>query len=133
EGAAQTGLGLGAGVGLGAIIAQMMGRAVGQTAAPQAEQPAAGPQNLNQVFTALQLLVQGQLTLDQKERDQIIAQLQNLYLELAKEKPDLGRIKELRSTITGQWPWLSDELAEAMDTPAVKQAMAAAATAFTES
>ncbi len=132
-GAAQTGLGLGAGVGLGAIIAQMMGRAVGQTAAPQEEQPAAGPQNLNQVFTALQLLVQGQLTLEQKERDQIIAQLQNLYLELAKDKPDLSRIKELRSAITGQWPWLSDELAEAMDMPAVKQAMAAAAAAFTES
>jgi membrane protease subunit (stomatin/prohibitin family) len=134
-GAAQTGMGLGAGVGLGAIIAQMMGRAVGQAGqAPQAAQPAAaGPQSLNQVFTAMQLLVQGQLTLDQKERDQITAQLQNLHLELAKDKPDLARIKELRSAVTSQWPWLSDELAEAFDAPAVKQAMAAAAAAFTES
>ncbi len=132
EGAAQTGLGLGAGVGLGAMLAQMMGRAVAQ--APQAAQPAAaGPENLNQVFTALQLLVQGQLTLDQKERNQISSQLQNLYLELAKDKPDLSRIKELRSAITGQWPWLSDELEEAFGTPAVRQAIGAAAAAFTES
>ncbi|MFQ5593789.1 MAG: SPFH domain-containing protein, partial [Anaerolineae bacterium] len=131
EGAAQTGLGLGAGVGLGAIMAQMMGRAMAQP--PQGEQPApAGPENLNQVFTAMQLLVQGQLTLDQKERDQIIAQLQNLYLELAKEKPSLSRIKEFRATITGQWPWVSEELAEAFGTPAVQKAMAAAAAAFTE-
>ncbi|MFQ5856814.1 MAG: SPFH domain-containing protein [Anaerolineae bacterium] len=134
EGTVQTGLGLGAGVGLGAMIAQMMGRAVEQAGQPpQAAQPAAvGPENLNQVFTAMQLLVQGQLTLGQKERDQIIAQLQNMYLELAKDKPDLGRIKELRRTITGQWPWLSDELEEAFNTPAVQRAMAAVAAAFTE-
>ncbi len=138
-GPAQTGLGLGAGVGLGATIAQMMGRAVGQqpgapAQAPQAaQQPAGGgAESLNQVFTAMQLLVQGQLTLDQKERDQIIAQLQNIYLELAKDKPDLARIKELRATVTEKWPWLSDELQEAFGTPAVEQAMAAAAAAFTE-
>ena len=132
EGAAQTG------VGLGAMIAQMMGRAVGQQPGqieqqPQAAQPAAGgSESLNQVFTAMQLLVQGQLTLGQKERDQIIAQLQNMYLELAKDKPDLARIKELRSTVTENWPWLKDELEEAFSAPAVKQAMAAAAAAFTE-
>lgn len=131
EGAMQTGLGLGAGVGLGAMMAQMMGRAMAQP--PEGAQPApAGPENLNQVFTAMQLLVQGQLTLDQKERDQIIAQLQNLYLELAKDTPDLSRIKKLRTTVTGQWPWLSQELDEAFNTPAVQKAMAAAAAAFTE-
>lgn len=134
SGAAQTGLGLGAGVGMGAMIAQMMSRAMGQTtqAAPEAQPAKAEPQSLNQVFTAIQLLVQGQLTLNQQERDQIIAQLQNLYLELAKDKPDLSRIKELRTKITQQWPWLSDELEETFQTPAVRQAMAAAAAAFTE-
>lgn len=130
-GAAQTGLGLGAGVGLGAMMAQIMGRAMAQ--APEEAQPApAGHENLNQVFTAMQLLVQGQLTLEQKERDQIIAQLQNIYLELAKDRPSLSRIKELRAAIAGQWPWLSDELAEAFGTPAVQKAMAAGAAAFTE-
>lgn len=131
-GAAQTGLGLGAGVGLGAMMAQIMGRAMAP--APEGAQPApAGHENLNQVFTAMQLLVQGQLTLEQKERDQIIAQLQNVYLELAKDRPSLSRIKELRAAIAGQWPWLSDELAEAFGTPAVQKAMAAAAAAFTAS
>jgi len=130
-GAAQTGLGLGAGVGLGAMMAQIMGRAMAQP--PEGAQPApAGPENLNQVFTAMQLLVQGQLTLDQKERDQITSQLQNLHLELAKDRPDLARIKQLRSAVTSQWPWLSDELAETFDAPAVQKAMAAAAAAFTE-
>ena len=130
-GAAQTGLGLGAGVGLGAMMAQIMGRAMAQP--PEGAPPApAGPENLNQVFTAMQLLVQGQLTLDQKERDQITSQLQNLHLELAKDKPDLARIKQLRSAVTSQWPWLSDELAETFDAPAVQKAMAAAAAAFTE-
>jgi len=130
-GAAQTGLGLGAGVGLGAMMAQIMGRAMAQP--PEGAPPApAGPENLNQVFTAMQLLVQGQLTLDQKERDQITSQLQNLHLELAKDRPDLARIKQLRSAVTSQWPWLSDELAETFDAPAVQKAMAAAAAAFTE-
>lgn len=134
-GAAQTGLGLGAGVGLGAMIAQMMGQAAGQAGRePEtAQATGSGPENLNQVFTAIQLLVQGQLTLEQKERDQIIAQLQNMYLELLKDKPDLNRVKELRRSVTEQWPWLKDELEELFDTPAVQQAMAAAAAAFTES
>ena len=130
-GATQTGLGLGAGVGLGAMMAQIMGRAMAP--APEGAPPApAGHENLNQVFTAMQLLVQSQLTLEQKERDQITSQLQNLHLELAKDKPDLARIKQLRSAVTSQWPWLSDELAETFDTPAVQKAMAAAAAAFTE-
>jgi membrane protease subunit (stomatin/prohibitin family) len=134
EGAAQTGLGLGAGVGLGALMAQMMGRSFQQQAGPgtEATPAASGAEGLNQVFTALQLLVQGQLTLDQKQRDQIIAQVQNIYLELSKDKPDLDRVKELRGAIAEQWPWLQDELEEAFKMPAVRQAMGAAASAYIE-
>lgn len=134
EGAAQTGLGLGAGVGLGALMAQMMGRSFQQQAGPGtgAAPSGEGPEGLNQVFTALQLLVQGQLTLGQKERDQIIAQVQNIYLELMKDKPDLERVKDLRGTITERWPWLQDELEEAFKMPSVRQAMGAAASAYIE-
>jgi hypothetical protein len=132
EGAAQTGLGLGAGVGLGALMAQMMGRSFQQQAGPPTEGAPSdvGPEGLNQVFTALQLLVQGQLTLDQKERDEIIAQVQNIYLELLKDKPNLERVKELRGIIAERWPWLQDELEEAFRMPSVRQAMGAAASAY---
>ncbi|MSP14481.1 MAG: SPFH domain-containing protein [Chloroflexi bacterium] len=132
--ATQTGLGLGAGVGLGSVLAQIMGQSMQHpTQQPQAAQPTPMPAaepSVDQVFQALELLVNQQLTLPQTARDNLLAKLQGLNQEFNSPTSDLGRIKSMRKDIVDSYAWVAPKLDEVFATNAVSKALSAAATRF---
>jgi membrane protease subunit (stomatin/prohibitin family) len=131
-GVAATGMGLGAGAGLGAMLAQSLasGMAPAGAAAAPGEPPPPPPATLETVFQSLIALVNGQLAVPAAERAEVAAALTDLQSELAAGTPDLGRIRARRDAATARWPWLADPLATAFAQPAVRAALAAAATGF---
>ncbi|MBI3942664.1 MAG: SPFH domain-containing protein [Chloroflexi bacterium] len=133
-GATQTGLGLGAGVGLGSLLAQIMGQSMQHpTQQPQASQPTPMPAaepSVDQVFQAMQMLVNQQLSLPQADRDNLLAKLQGLNQELNSATSDLGKIKSMRKDIVDSYPWVGPKLDEVFATNAVSKALSAAATRF---
>jgi membrane protease subunit (stomatin/prohibitin family) len=140
------GFGLGAGAGMGAMMAQILGQAAttrpqapaapaagGETAAPAAPATAAGPQTVEQAFTAIELLVQGQIAMPQPQRDEILQQLAALEVELGKPDADLNRIKTMRQAVNTNFTWLGPELDKIFKSAPVERAMAEAARRFMES
>lgn len=144
---AGAGFGLGAGAGLGAMMAQLMGQAMGG-AGQQAQQQAgpsqgggagsggaaAGapsqPQTIEQAFTAIEMLVQQQLSIPQDQRNQILGKLAGLEVELGKDEASLPKIKSLRKELNDEYPWLNEALDRLFAQPPVEKAMAAAARRF---
>lgn len=155
-GMAGAGFGLGAGAGMGAMMAQILGQSMqqpqqapppaqapstptapgGGSAMPVAETPApaaAGPQSVEVAFTAIELLVSRQLAVPQEQRNQILQQLAAMEVEFAKPDTDLNTIKTMRREVSGQWPWLQEELDILFRQSVIEQEMADAARRFMDS
>lgn len=139
---AGAGFGLGAGAGLGAMMAQILGQGMaggqqqgGQQAAggggdAQSAGGQTGPQSVEQAFTAIEMLVQNQLSIPQDERNKILGKLASLEVELGKSDGSLAKVKNLRKELNDEYPWLNEAMDRLFSQPPVEKAMAAAAKRF---
>ena len=116
------GVGLGAGMGLGATMAG----AIGQATVPSAQQggpvrPASQGTGLVEGFAGLKILVVQQLTLAAEEKQEAVAALDALLLQLTSSTATVADVKVARQAVTGRFPWLESPVDALFNTPAALQ------------
>jgi membrane protease subunit (stomatin/prohibitin family) len=116
------GVGLGAGMGLGAAMAGAIGQA---TAPAQQEGAPVGPASqgagLVEGFAGLKNLVAQQLTLAADEKQEAVAALDTLLLQLTSSTATMADVKVARQAVTGRFPWLESPVDTLLNTPAALQ------------
>jgi membrane protease subunit (stomatin/prohibitin family) len=123
------GVGLGAGMGLGATMAgaitqAMQGPMVGAGASAQ-QTAGAGAQEtgLGEAFETLKQTVDQQIVLTEAQRSGAKAALETLLAQLTSPEATLEDVRATRATLTENYPWLADFVANILNSPAGLQAL----------
>jgi membrane protease subunit (stomatin/prohibitin family) len=105
------GVGMGAGMGLGAAMASAIAQSLPGTAATQTAPAAAAPtEGVDVGFGQLKQLVGEQLTLTELDKAAAVAGLDDLYRLLVSSLSTLADVKDARSRLIQQFPWLETPL-----------------------
>ncbi|MBN1486156.1 MAG: SPFH domain-containing protein [Anaerolineae bacterium] len=118
------GIGMGAGMGLGSAMASAIGQSFqGGGQAQQTQPQVAGSEDLPDGFAQLKQLVRQQLTLSDSDKQAAVVALDELLKQLLSDSSTIDDVKQARSTLISQFPWLTQPLKSLLSTPAALQVL----------